>query len=1569
MSQGVSQTKGSGEMRETVDALCEYLGSGIRANRSVATGEDGFEGLVAVLLSALTGQSFHVAGSGLQQSGDAIDHTGRISLQSKAYFGENQPTVVSILGDLEAQLDSNEDLDVLVIALRELTAQKITTLQGRIGNHGIDLICLQCTEANPELLLLLASYWDRVSGHPLINGMPAPLQEAIRAITEEDTTKARNALEILKSRIQHCDWTYGSNRVVCTAYLRRRFGVDTRSDTSPALYPIELASAIPRDDSAAGFREWWKGDVPLLIAEGEEGCGKSWLLAQEAWRIVFSGNAMVLWLDSIHWQGAANIRDAVETAFRVCLGVSDSEADVCQRLYRKLESRWQRPTLLVLDGMNERSCPVAADRIIGSLFGQRVDRTISANAEEAENATDWRLPKSLRVVFSTRSLNSMPGNSISAVGDRVGTFRVPPFSDSEFAQVLSRNSLKQADLPQDATGLLHYPRFFFVFLRVRSSIPSTATITPSVIWWFDLLAKIESGLDPAVTTGLNLTNPRDAKDLLTAIADELNSDGKLSLDQLNSLFDGQYLKVRSQLLDSRLFKEPGRVSATLSDDHISLAWGLVILRLLQTADEEGVWALADRIHELLEPGLSDSRRALGILVALQLSLTGEGALPDSAVAAGILAWFCSHNIFGREDQLDFWCRHRLNAYRLFIEDLLISPRAGSPEKVAVAPLARLWRDEPSRQAELAVILRRWLLVTWSEGQPELQREKEWESIRLPVVPHHVQLRLTPIAMSILSVRPDESMLRALAECFASAHMSTDLHGQNRYPSKWPHKALEPLMRWVYTETVVPTLKCLENEEIRPDVKDAYQWLIGRGLGLDNSKNNESSGPHSVEAAIREHKDPRTYQPKSPRSWVYGMEFLAVRDDLPEIIVDARTEILNLFTACCAPDKESIDRWFFEGLWPWALRLDAEAFESACIVPLGKTLTSDKGPNYEILHFFEGFLWRHKAAPICDAILSCVEKSRDKLRYGTAEVLLELLLFHGSCEHLRKYLSGTENMRAERGHLLVNIMSTAELLRMLKPKCIVELARMQAAAICGESNWRRNATAIERLEYWITLWANASGEDKAATDWAINFLTQGCPDRCRIDFIRLLVRSAGALLPSLIRDRSDLAACLMDEDFLYMLRHGHLSDEARKEMMLLWAERGSDLLAHSGRLHLLRGDECGFKAWGHELLQLAYQCVLESDSSATIATCFELDPNGRVTSRGPVEAKDKFTLMCLGPNSWGLDEGVQPGYVEDPNAELEQWRASEEALRKWTGFALRDFDDVYALRSWSESYPSEFKAYCDQFFTSLLASSETAAKFGAFPHYLLAVMLQRHPADAYAYWGRLRTNSNSRVYTVYEAELVPSTAWLPDLNHAKGIGEIRRSTLIHSENDEAIMGLALHATRVGTTAEVIELSEQLLGGELSKDRALAVSALAWIWDESVVQVLTGLSREDPSSWVRDHASWALDVQRQDIACRRAYSRALKTKDEYAVSRELHIMRPALLPSCMVWREMEEANAGFPGADCSPRKDALIRHFWYHWDCVSNHRHDTKVLGRQMKEYLRGHKVDRLVEAQMAPWWTP
>lgn len=1554
------------QMAQLVKSLCSYLCDCIKSSPASATGEDGFEGLIAIILEELTGSSFHVAGSGLQDFGDALSHNRQISLQSKAYFGEKQPTVNSIIGDVESQLHANTNLDVLVIALREMTAQKSAKLSQILDSHGLDFIYIQCTAMNPELIALLYTYWNRVSSHPLVLKMSSILKSDISNVFLAQDDYAPSIIRTLKGRLGHGDGTYCTSISKAKVYLSHRFGM---KDDMPkrVLFPVCLTAAIPRNDSAQGFRKWWHGVNPVLIAEGEEGCGKSWLLAQEVWKIADTGDALVFWLDSIDWEGLNTIEEVVKKAFRQCLGINDSDKELCNRLYRKLESRWDKPILLVLDGLNERTCQANAERIIASCLGFKPSESSNTTEGKFEKETSWRLPINFRIVFSTRLT---PKKFLSIAPEVTSTYKVLPYSDEEFVAILSLNNLCHNDLPKDASAILRYPRLFSVFLRIRGHIPDTATITPAVIWWYDLVAKIEAELDPAITKGLKLKSQNDAEELLTCIAKELRDDSTLSIEQLNLLLGGNYLEVRDELISSRLFKEPSRLSATVSNDHVALAWGLLILRIIQTSSTQDIVNLAEEIHKLLEPGLSDPRRSLGILIALQLSLTDGQKLPDHAVAAALLAWFSSHNIYNQEHQLDFWCQYRLYAYTLFIENLLCYRRVSSSEKVAVAPIAKLWRDSSDLADSLKPILRKWLLVTWSSQAPNNVTSCKWNDIKLPVVSQQEQLRLTPIALSILSQRFDDSMLPDIAECIASAFQSTDIRGANQFPCKWPHEAIYTLLRWSYSEDCLKSIEALHSREDREHIKEAYKGLITNGLGIRERGDSEGDNTYvAVESSIRTHHDPRVgFTNKS--AWAYHIDVLAVRDDLPDLNDDAKSEIEYLFKSSCDINTPNIDRLYFGKLWPWVIKFSPAIFEEACANIVVKSLTGTSLSKYELLHHFEAFLWQHQIARILDAIDVFIKNHCDRFQYGTCDILLEWLLLNGDDTSLCNYLAATENLRMSRGYLFVEMMSTTKLLQVLKPKCVMTLASKHILGLCQAPDWKEDQKTLERVEYWLSLWSNATDEDMDALEWATRILTNDCPEGIRKNSIRLLAHSSTDRLPDLLQNNKDLFDKLSDEDIVYLLIYGNLPDSANIKIGGLWLNRGPKLIIHLGRLYHHHGDADAFSNWGKQILNLACHCAEANEGGGlATATRFELGADGKLRFTGPTYINSKPNFSLVGYSSWGIDETDHVVQKNDPESLISEWLASEENLRRWEGFAFRDFSDAYVLREWAACHSSLFKTYCDRFFNSALVSADVINKFGAFPFYLLVALLSYYPADAYSYWQRFIRISNNRVTSHGGADFVTSMAWQPDLSTIEEINVIRRESLLQAQNDEEIMGVTISALQHGTDSPLLRICEGLLASNLAKERALAVSVLAWVCQAPVVAILQDLVSGDKNSWIRKHASWALAVNLQDSACRRAYRQILLSNDEYDIARSLQIMKPALLPSCVVWRQIEEQDAAFPSKGSSPRKTAVINQFWHHWDCVTNHSNNTEVLGRRIKEHLRGHKINQQTEGQMAPWWVP
>src|SRR6266699_1696018 len=88
-----------------------------------ATSSTGFEGFVARLFQAETGDRFYVAATGSQPSGDARNERGGVSIQTKAYFGTTTFKKDEAVAQLLRAIQSLPELDLYVLASTRDPAQ------------------------------------------------------------------------------------------------------------------------------------------------------------------------------------------------------------------------------------------------------------------------------------------------------------------------------------------------------------------------------------------------------------------------------------------------------------------------------------------------------------------------------------------------------------------------------------------------------------------------------------------------------------------------------------------------------------------------------------------------------------------------------------------------------------------------------------------------------------------------------------------------------------------------------------------------------------------------------------------------------------------------------------------------------------------------------------------------------------------------------------------------------------------------------------------------------------------------------------------------------------------------------------------------------------------------------------------------------------------------------------------------------------------------------------------------------------------------------------------------------
>jgi hypothetical protein len=484
------------------------------------------------------------------------------------------------------------------------------------------------------------------------------------------------------------------------------------------------------------------------------------------------------------------------------------------RIVRKVRNQWSAKTLIVLDGVNERGAMNAAQHILDDLVSKERG--------------------GCRILFTTRPLLGVSGYE-PAIWKRLPELTVNRFDDAEFKAALSSiiPPIEFAEIPENLLSFARIPRYFQTCVRLRNRLKSFTNISLSLVLWTDLLDKI-SGLEPQLKEMLGWTGEQDAVEVLVKLAKSSPGDAKqgIAQDLLNRCFGGKYAEIRHYLKEVRILKDAGTFEATLNPAHTILGKALFLRELSRGLANNSVSEISDRLKRELEPLAGEDGTTEALFVALQLSAiqdTNGTPMVTKQRAALLHAWLFSHNSDATDERLGFWAEHDISAYATLTETFFENMYEGDAQLFVVKPLAAGWKKGENQAEMLKQYLKRWLLLVWSnECSNTLQYE--YKGHRLPVASTRQQVRLTAIALSIISLRPDNGLLADLALCHATDSLSWEIlktpdGKEHKYPFKSVENNIGILMRWSYTEAIMPELEKLANQNSKDELMlKGLQWL-------------------------------------------------------------------------------------------------------------------------------------------------------------------------------------------------------------------------------------------------------------------------------------------------------------------------------------------------------------------------------------------------------------------------------------------------------------------------------------------------------------------------------------------------------------------------------------------------------------------------------------------------------------------------------------------------------------------------------------------------------------------------
>jgi hypothetical protein len=557
------------------------------------SGPDGFEGMIAQLLEALTGRRFLLAKSGYQAGRDmstGLLGANRIAVECKRYLDETPLNERELLGELVQVSYDIPQLDLWVVVATRKVGDKLQDLvsEGARARGFEALIVDTETDVGNSLssLAILCAHAPEIVVSFIQRNLPdvdiEKLKDALGSISSQQGYPKR--LDELKGNLSSPtigfeNLRHNQNRLLLTRFQsasesRAAFGqVLNISDQDVRL--IERLNAWKNID------EWlnsWKNNRSFLAILGEEGDGKTWGTASYLLRKLRSDDKfpLVLFITS---KNIPSINEPQELLARIMARQSGKFDDVYWK--RRLE-RWRERgdeinplILLVLDGLNER---------------QDIDwRSLL----EKLDVPPWN--KLIACIVTCRT-HTWEKNYSPLSHLNFQSWIIPPYNDSELYIALAAHDLNPSDISPNLLPLMRKPRYFDLVVRLRQVMAESGDVTVERLLyedWRDRISK-KSGLQ---------FNHEEFQALIRDLAEKsLPQSGSFSEREIEDLVPADQRVIVQELISSGILEpdlsKKGRYQ--VERRRLIQGFGLLLKEEVFRAISSGE-AIEESIARLLEP--------------------------------------------------------------------------------------------------------------------------------------------------------------------------------------------------------------------------------------------------------------------------------------------------------------------------------------------------------------------------------------------------------------------------------------------------------------------------------------------------------------------------------------------------------------------------------------------------------------------------------------------------------------------------------------------------------------------------------------------------------------------------------------------------------------------------------------------------------------------------------------------------------------------------------------------------------------------------------------------------------
>ncbi|SIQ48494.1 hypothetical protein SAMN05421840_101366 [Shewanella morhuae] len=833
-----------------------------------ATGADGFEGLLRIVLTNLTGIPFRLSASGLQggMDGDAAMPSDSICFEAKRYSGDiPRNEVLTKIADLARDNNAADRLWILG-ATTEVSSQIARDIQEDGDRNAISTFILDWTSA-PLPLLAIAVV---AAGDPAIDFIVKnySLKTCQTKITDGDLKASfrdilhhpefENLLQRLKSNLN-----VSKLALQRAIELNHEWRIKTFCDTRLAKERLGQGLAVLKDKHFPSVRNELRdqiaGEIQAgkeLILLGDEGHGKSWLSAQ----LCSETKGLALFVSAEQLEGTS-----VEELDDFLIDILIKQTN--EITTKALKSRWrhrlqawritppQASLLVVIDGLNQRQT-IPWDKLLNG-FQYRLSK-IGGRLIVTVRPTFWKKTVAPGLEFKPKVIT------------------VPEWSSAERNMLLTYHGIYLDWLDQQTLLTLQNPRLLNVAITTLPHQKAMAWkgLTTDRLLLEHLRASQRENFEDEIFTDLTSRLSQHATEVLKRVQASINEPPQ------------NFQADSSAVIETRFFRTlPGPGDQyELREEGLTLALGFTLVdQLWQTLRAKQ--DLAARICQLVEP-IQAMDRTADVLFASLMICALDGIRFDNKILSGLLNEFANlQNVDNRRfetfvgivklqpethfDVLKILC---LENGRRINQDWFIhatfevtqSEIGWQAAEAAIRQWLHCYNKDPVEQTN------RYHRRNDSEYEKQLERKKSEIEETLSSLSSFEKQLLTQ--MTEVSSEPDELFTIALrllagrslvgfAESFVAMGLAFSLNKDISFARK-AFNQLTTFNRVERAATRYSFLKAIEPLRNNTTSKGA-QWTIVRML---NSSGEEVDATEADAIAEELRKGGYNFEPPSPDKW-------------------------------------------------------------------------------------------------------------------------------------------------------------------------------------------------------------------------------------------------------------------------------------------------------------------------------------------------------------------------------------------------------------------------------------------------------------------------------------------------------------------------------------------------------------------------------------------------------------------------------------------------------------------------------------------------------------------------------